>query len=158
VQVPNVRNVFAIAAGGYHSLILADDGWVGASGYNNYGQLGLGDTAIRVGFNRLGGSFGQTAIAAGEAHSISLDYYAGSMYSWGKNSYGQLALGDTTHRYTPTYQPGTFAYKLACGGVISMCLNGYGMPFVSGYNNTGLLGLGNTVEQHSWDYSNNIPG
>jgi alpha-tubulin suppressor-like RCC1 family protein len=157
VQVPGSRNVFAIAAGGFHSLLLADEGWVGATGSNDYGQLGLGDTLPRYRFTRINGSFSQIAIAAGGSHSMSLDYYAGSLYTWGYNGLGQLGLGDTSNRLTPTYKSGTIASTIACGGSVSMHLNGRGETYVSGYNVGGLLGLGDTAQRNSWTFNPHIP-
>jgi alpha-tubulin suppressor-like RCC1 family protein len=156
-RVPGSRNVFAIAAGGFHSLLLADEGWVGGCGANGFGQLGLNDTSIRTRFTRINNSFGQTAVAAGISHSMSLDYFAGSIYSWGSGFNGQLALGDTLNRYMPTYQPGTYASTIACGGMTSMCLNARGEIYVSGYNYTGMLGLWDTMDRRSWTHNGYIP-
>ena len=44
VQVSGLKNVIAIAGGGYHSLALKSDGTIWAWGKNEYGQLGDGST------------------------------------------------------------------------------------------------------------------
>jgi alpha-tubulin suppressor-like RCC1 family protein len=41
------------------------------------------------------------AIAAGGWHSLALTE-SGEVYAWGSNGHGQLGLGDTNNRLTPT--------------------------------------------------------
>jgi hypothetical protein len=81
---------------------------------------------------------------------------AASLYGWGANTYGQLALGDTFYHNTPTYQPGTVADTIACGGVTSMHINAQGNLFVCGYNYTGELALGDVLNRASWAYNSDV--
>ena len=76
------RTAVAITAGNYHTCALLDDGSVKCWGYNDYGQLGLGDTADRgVGAGEMGDSLpavalgtGRTAVAitSGSYHTCAL--------------------------------------------------------------------------------------
>lgn len=95
------KTIIAIAAGEYHSLALAADGTLWVAGYNNFGQLGLGDnTTDRTSFTQAGGSLiGKTvtAISAGHLHSLARDSN-GKVWATGYNAYGQLGLDDTTDR------------------------------------------------------------
>ena len=43
-----VSGVKAVAAGGYHNILLKQDGGVWATGWNRYGQLGLVSTIGNV--------------------------------------------------------------------------------------------------------------
>lgn len=40
-------------------------------------------------------------LAAGQYHSLTIRA-DGSLWGWGRNNYGQLGLGDTANRNTPT--------------------------------------------------------
>jgi hypothetical protein len=80
-------------------------------GSNNYGQLGLGNTANRGdGPNQMGANLAAVdlgpgaqavAVVAGAGHTCALltgAGYAGKVKCWGTNSYGQLGQGDTANR------------------------------------------------------------
>lgn len=90
VQVLNLPNIIAIAAGDRHSLALDADGNVWSWGGNFYGQLGNGsrdntDTPQQItNMNNIVG------IAAGDEHSLALDD-SGLVWAWGKNEDGQVA-------------------------------------------------------------------
>jgi alpha-tubulin suppressor-like RCC1 family protein len=45
--LPDGKVAMKVVAGGYHTMILAEDGTVFVCGWNNVGQLGLGDTTNR---------------------------------------------------------------------------------------------------------------
>lgn len=66
-------------------------------GQNAHGQLGVGSQTALIPQPQLverlkGLSLAQ--IAAGGAHSVVVSL-SGAVYSWGKNDFGQLGLGDT---------------------------------------------------------------
>jgi alpha-tubulin suppressor-like RCC1 family protein len=93
--------VRAIAAGGYHSLAVADSsaegvGTVFCWGYNGYGQLGNGQVAdstvpVKVVIGISGGPklTGVKEVAGGGLHSLALTT-DDRVYSWGDNQVGQL--------------------------------------------------------------------
>ena len=54
--VPGMNEVVAVAAGSSHSFALSRDGTVMVCGYNNSGQLGLGDTDDRDTFTVVTGA------------------------------------------------------------------------------------------------------
>lgn len=66
-------------------------------GQNTHGQLGVGSQATLTPqpqlVERLKG-IPLAQIAAGGAHSAAVSL-SGAVYSWGKNDFGQLGLGDT---------------------------------------------------------------
>jgi uncharacterized delta-60 repeat protein len=71
--------VVAIAAGGYHSLVLRADGTVLAWGWNEYGQTSVPESLSNV-----------VAIAAGFQHNLVLQA-DGRIVGWGWNEYGQAS-------------------------------------------------------------------
>ena len=49
----NTDNIKEVYCGGYHTLILKNDGTLWGTGYNSYGQLGLGDSDNRYTFTEI---------------------------------------------------------------------------------------------------------
>ena len=95
VQVSGLTDVTAVAPGYNHTLALKEDGTVWAWGYNQYGQLGNGESglsATRTVPEQVYGLTGVKAIAAGDSFSIALKE-DGTVWSWGRNNYGQLGIG-----------------------------------------------------------------
>jgi Alpha-tubulin suppressor and related RCC1 domain-containing proteins len=68
--------------------------------------------------------------------------------SWGRNAYGQLGLGDTTNRNTPTAINGLTGVKqISAGNAHVLALMEDGTVKAWGYNNYGQLGLGDTTNR-----------
>lgn len=86
----------AIACGGAHTLFLTGSGRLYATGLNDFGQLGVGDshdltyTCKPLEVTGIGKEI--VRISAGYYHSCAITE-DGELYMWGKNSNGQLGLG-----------------------------------------------------------------
>jgi alpha-tubulin suppressor-like RCC1 family protein len=107
VHLGTGRTPILVAAGGYHSCALLDDGSVKCWGTNDRGELGLGDSTRR---GTVPGDMGDALptvdlgtgrhavwVATGYNHSCAvLD--DDSVKCWGDNEGGQLGLGDTVDR------------------------------------------------------------
>ena len=96
-----LTDVQAIAGGQVYSLALKNDGTLWAWGRNDYGQLGIGtttdsNTPVQV----SGFSDEQAIIAAGYYHNLALKSDS-TLWTWGRNEYGQLGTGTTTQRNFP---------------------------------------------------------
>lgn len=125
-------------------------------GTNNNGQSGVANAganqqvpSLVTGFNA-----GVTAVAAGFQHTCAIRN--GGLFCWGRNSEGQLALGNTTNDVNR--HPGNLAAVIAAitgfeTGVIAVsatshstcATKGSGALYCWGYNASGQLGLGNTT-------------
>ncbi|XP_035858602.1 probable E3 ubiquitin-protein ligase HERC4 isoform X1 [Sander lucioperca] len=96
--------VCQVACGSQHSVALTKDGQVYTWGQDSKGQLGLGKR--KPGANspqhlRSLSALPLVQIAAGGEQSFALSV-SGGVFGWGRNHCGQLGLGDTTDRHTPT--------------------------------------------------------
>lgn len=85
------------------SMVLTSDGKVHSTGYNAYGQLGMGDTTQRNNFNEVPILSNILSIAGGrEAYAT---FYAvkndGTLYGWGYNGDYNLGNGGTTNGTIP---------------------------------------------------------
>jgi alpha-tubulin suppressor-like RCC1 family protein len=146
--------IVSIAAGIDHSLALDNDGKIWATGWNIYGQLGLGNSGSGtnrnsfqlVAINGLTPGAKIVSIAAGYLHSLALDS-EGKLWATGHNGYGQLSLSNysTTSFQSVTIKglaPGAKIVSIAAGLRHSLALDSDGKLWATGYNHDGELGLG----------------
>ncbi len=165
-----LNNIVQVAGGGRYSLALTSNGSVYAWGDDTYGQLGDGKQTFssQVNENSIPGVV-QTqsgpltnvvAIAAGQDHALALTA-DGSVYSWGRNQYGQLGNGSTDssayysyygyvsdNPYATLVRGGShFSYAslsgvtaIAAGGYHSLAVLSDGTVVAWGYNSSGQLG------------------
>jgi alpha-tubulin suppressor-like RCC1 family protein len=150
------KNITSISAGHYHSFALSDNGKVYATGWNIYGQLGLGDTANRNAFAAVIflSDKNITALSdAGFGHSLALSG-GGTVYAAGLNGGGQLGLGDTTDRNTSFTEVIGLGDKnitsVFAGSYHSLALSDDGKVYATGINGSGQLGLGNDYDRDNF--------
>ncbi|NXP64601.1 HERC5 ligase, partial [Chloropsis cyanopogon] len=118
-------------------------------GQNTHGQLGVGSQTTLTPkpqlVERLKG-IPLAQIAAGGAHSITVSL-SGAVYSWGKNSFGQVGLGDTKDRDCPTYVGALEHWKtvfISCGADHTAVLSKEGLVCTFGAGGSGQLGHNST--------------
>jgi alpha-tubulin suppressor-like RCC1 family protein len=76
----------------------------------------------------------------------------GTMWSWGRNNYGQLGLGDTTNRSSPVQVGASSNWlNIAAGtyGNHAVAIKTDGTLWTWGQNNNNQLGLGDTTSRSS---------
>ncbi|MGB4549962.1 MAG: carboxypeptidase regulatory-like domain-containing protein [Syntrophales bacterium] len=136
------RRVTAIAAGGFHSLALLDDGTVWAWGVGTSGQLGNGqfdNSSVPV---QVQGLTGITAIACGGYHSMAVGS-GGTVWTWGDNIDGRLGW-DTAGwpSSIPDQVTGlSGVISVAGGDYHSMAVTSTGTVWAWGLNSEGRLGV-----------------
>ena len=147
-QIGTGRNWATVAAGSFHSLGIRADGTLWAWGRNNNGGLGLGDTADRSSPTTLKGvNCGKVAASAGSNHSLGIKA-DGSLWAWGNNAVGELGLGDTTNRYSPTRVGAIADWATVKGGLTySLGIRADGTLWAWGAGEKGKLGLGDTYNR-----------
>ncbi|XP_026063010.1 probable E3 ubiquitin-protein ligase HERC4 isoform X1 [Carassius auratus] len=147
------RQVIQIACGDHHSMALTHDGQVFVWGDNSHGQLGLekdhpGSPSAQHVKSLSGVPLAQ--ISAGGDHSFGLSL-SGVVFGWGKNSAGQLGLGDTTDRHVPTVVKSLNRKKtvsISCGGEHTATLSKGGTVFTFGSGVSGQLGHNSIRDEH----------
>ena len=142
----NINNdVKQIDCGNSHTFIIKIDGSVWGCGYNNKGQLGLGDTTNRTTFTQVTTNINNDVkqVACGGAHTFILKN-DGSVWGCGYNIYGQLGLSHTNDITTFT-KLGTNinseVIQIACGYNHTFIIKIDGSVWACGRNNYGQLGL-----------------
>jgi RCC1 and BTB domain-containing protein len=167
----NGQRVVDIACGQYHSLVSVGSGGIFAFGKNDYGQLGIvpnepkwhpvmvtGSDASSSTNTAAGGlltGLGEgeliPRIACGYYHSLALKQ-DGTVFSFGRNDYGQLGLGNNENVRVPTQ---VMALSTLCireitsGCYHSIALTRTGSVYVWGRNNHGQLGIGTTDDSNT---------
>ncbi|KAK7161310.1 hypothetical protein R3I94_004095 [Phoxinus phoxinus] len=145
--------VIQIACGDQHSMALTKDGQLFVWGDNTHGQLGLKigqpDSLSAQHVKSLCG-IPLAQISAGGDHSFVLSL-SGVVFGWGKNSAGQLGLGDTTDRHVPTVVNSLNRKKtvsISCGGEHTATLSKGGTVFTFGSGGFGQLGHNSFTDEH----------
>ncbi|XP_056109544.1 E3 ISG15--protein ligase HERC5 isoform X2 [Rhinichthys klamathensis goyatoka] len=148
------KQVIQIACGDQHSMALTRDGQLFVWGDNSHGQLGLEKEQPRSlsAPQRVESLDGipLAQISAGGDHSFALSL-SGVVFGWGKNSAGQLGLGDTTDRHVPTVVNSLNRKKtvsISCGGEHTATLSKGGTVFTFGSGGFGQLGHNSFKDEH----------
>jgi alpha-tubulin suppressor-like RCC1 family protein len=157
----------SIACGGQHTLVLMTDNTVFGTGFNGWGELGLGFNSTNLAneilvINQMLGVSGKTpsSIHAGQGWSIVL-MTDGTIYGTGLNDSGQLGTGNTTNRNTLTLMTnstGKTPLSVACGQNYTLVLMSDGTIFGTGLNDSGQLGTGNTTNRTTLTQMTNNTG
>lgn len=139
----NLPKMKSITCGGDHSVLISDDGNVYVAGSNDSGQLGI-ENHFAPSFIPLPLYFTEKRIvlaACGNEHSLFLDE-EGFPWCCGKNSHGQLGLGDYNDRTIPhMIHFDKKIQSIACGRYHSLMIDENKQVWSFGSNDHGQLGL-----------------
>lgn len=128
---------------GYQSaFLLKGSGELYGFGYNNKGELGLGDTQSRDKFTKVDIDDVKDVIC-GQIHTFVIKNN-GDVYSCGNNENGQLGLGDTNGRSKFTKVDITNVKKISCGGTFTFALKNNGEVVYCG-NQVGITSINNVL-------------
>ncbi|KAL3673478.1 hypothetical protein V7S43_001188 [Phytophthora oleae] len=135
--------VSTVACGLYHTIICTAAGELYSCGKNDYGQLGLAHNR-QIKIPTLVGLPNEMVcfVACGYYHSMIVTT-GGRSFSFGRNDYGQLGIGNKIHQNVPNVvalSANTRMVRATCGCYHTVLLSEQGQVFVFGRNNKGQLG------------------
>jgi alpha-tubulin suppressor-like RCC1 family protein len=161
----------AVACGFEHVCILRNDRTVMCSGYCNFcyfrdyvqnlttwiryglqGQLGTGRNEASNSFLLVNGLVDAVGIASGYSHTCIIAGSTGGALCWGQNGFGQLGIGTTSNKNTPTAVIGLESIRLTSvttGRGHSCATTSTADVYCWGYNAYGQLGIGSIATRLS---------
>ncbi len=149
VLLTGLTDIVQVAAGYDSSFALGADGTVYVWGNNDRGQLGLGESGFenrRLAPVELEAMNGRKIVAihsGSSADHVFARAEDGTVYGWGRNSSGQLGLGDGDDRDSPAAVAGlTGITHIAPGWRHTIALRDDGTVWGWGSNIDSALGLG----------------
>lgn len=136
-----ITDAVAATAGNGHTIILRQNGTLLACGWNDWGQLGVGDNIWR---NAAAPVVALSNVAAIDSHGLhSLAVRAdGTAWAWGNGSSGQLGIGPFSASNVPAQVVGlTNVTRAGAAYLSSAFLRANGTVWVCGNNSVGGLGV-----------------
>ena len=131
-----------VNGGGYHNAAIKTDGTLWTWGDNNDGRLGDNTTITRsTPVTTFAGGTNWKQVDCGNFHTAAIKT-DGTLWTWGRNSYGQLGDNTATNRSTPvtTFAGGTNWKQVACGQQFIAAIKTDGTLWTWGRNTFGQLG------------------
>jgi alpha-tubulin suppressor-like RCC1 family protein len=117
----------SVAGGSQHTIALKTDGTLWGWGYNSFGQLGINDTTERsTPVTTILGGNNWKSVSCREFYTVATKT-DGTLWTWGRNAFGELGINNTTPRSTPvtTILGGTNWKSIVCGsGPIALKTDG----------------------------------
>ena len=148
--IRELPKVISFSAGYNFSLFIIETKQVWCMGYNEYGQLGTGDTepsrnAIEMGYNDA------KQVSAGSSHSLVLDEIEGTIYACGRNNNGALGLGKSRDCFLELEEIKglPFMHAISAGWNHSLFLSRDGEVFGCGSGFYGELGNATPITQRT---------
>jgi alpha-tubulin suppressor-like RCC1 family protein len=133
--IPNSVTIFYA-----HNLVFKNNTTL-ATGYNGFGQLGIGNLGTINTLSNLAAYYPFRGFATGGDHSVA--YLSnGTVMSWGYNGFGQLGNNSTTYSSVPVITASLTGVKaVAAGAYHSLALKSDDTLWSWGSNSAGQLGV-----------------
>jgi alpha-tubulin suppressor-like RCC1 family protein len=139
-----------VSAGGYHTAAIKTDGTLWMWGKNSDGHLGDSSITHRSSpVQTVSAGTNWKQVAGGQNHTTAIKT-DGTLWLWGRNSYGQLGDNTRTNTSSPiqTIAGGTNWKQVACGQAHTTAIKTDGTLWAWGINSYGQLG-DNSITQRS---------
>jgi alpha-tubulin suppressor-like RCC1 family protein len=144
-------NVASVSCGANHTAVVTNTNNLFTFGWNNSGQLGIGNNTNRNTPQKVTFFNADVASVSCGADHTAVVTNTNDLFTFGVNGYGQLGLGDNTNRNTPeqvTFFESTVA-SVSCGGAHTAVVGTTSNLFTFGWNNSGQLGLGDNNDRNT---------
>lgn len=133
-----------VACGELHTAAIKTDGTLWSWGNNNYGALGqnsAGFTNFPTPVPITGGGTNWNKVSCGYSFTAAIKT-DGSLWSWGRNNFGQLGISNTSDKTTPVREAtsGTTWKRLDCGKRNTLAVKTDGTAWCWGNNDFEQLG------------------
>ena len=142
----------SVCGGWLHAMAIRDNGELWVWGNNQEGNFGNGASGtISATPIQVAALSNVMSMGAGYFHSLAITAN-GSFYAWGYNLNGQLGVGDTTNRLSPTSVGVSVGIRPVVGNTCSMVLRSNGFISLWGDNAKGQIRLapgGNRLTPYS---------
>jgi len=139
----------SFASGEDFTLGITSNGQLWSWGFNNFAQLGLGTQGNTVNTNKsqIGTDSDWKEVEAGMGYGLAIKEN-GTLWAWGRNSFGMLGDGTSTTRKSPV-QIGTDTnwIKISAGVVNTLAIKTDGTLWAWGRNNEGQIGDGTFINR-----------
>ncbi|NBO27291.1 MAG: RCC1 repeat-containing protein, partial [Actinobacteria bacterium] len=136
--------------GGYSSFAIRTDGILFAWGRNNFGQLGDGTTVNKSQPVQIGSSSWAALSITAPSDTMGAIRSGGTLFTWGRNQYGQLGDGTTVNKSSPVQIGSSNWTMLAMGKLGQTFANtSDGTLYVWGAGSFGQLGINDTTNRSS---------
>lgn len=150
VQAKGLTSVIKASAGMDHSIAIKANGTVWAWGRNTKNELGDGtniDKSLPLQIKESNGMDFKdvSTVSAGWYHTIALKRN-GTIWTWGRNVYGQLGNGSYRDSSSPTPTGIKDVIAIAAGWYHGVAVKRDGTVWTWGWNKNGQLGDGSTVD------------
>ena len=173
------KRIIHVACGAHHTLLITSDGFLYTFGDEAHGCLGHGpsgyyratdgnkrsnnipmlnrfllsydyDPTTKFDVRSLRLPIAATYASAGDGYSMIVDQ-AGVVWSWGRNIYGNLGVGDTTTRHFPTrveslINKNEIVKEIHCGAEHVLAITVQGSCYTWGHGAGGRLGRGDVYD------------
>ena len=140
----------SVAGSNNYNAAIKTDGTLWTWGVNADGQLGDNSvTPSSSPIQTVSGGTNWKSVTCGIAHNVTIKT-DGTLWTWGRNSFGQLGDNTATSRSSPiqTVSGGTIWKSISAGALHTAAIKTNGTLWTWGYNNFGQLG-DNTVTSRS---------
>ena len=148
--IPNLpSNIVHFVCGYHHNLFLDSEGNVYSVGNNEFGQLGLGHNTNQDELNKIPNIPPIKTISCARSSSYLIDC-EDHLWSFGLNAYGQLGQCDKTNiNISKVIKALKDIQQISygCCGQHFIAKNSQNQIFVTGNNNFGQLGIGDTQSE-----------
>lgn len=133
--------VTQVSGGMAHALAIKNDEvWAWGDDYDGVTSVGTTSVALPVGLNQV------LKVSCGSVHSLALKV-DGTLWAWGRNSRGELGLGDTTKRQSPVLVAITSVSDVVGGEDFTIVAKSDGSVWSCGANEFGQLGVGDKTDR-----------